>query len=483
MLAKSRHAALVSRLVMGLLLIFGRTDAAEPKEERSPQPAFTHIIAMEAPYYTTGPQQGRPADGKFPAGTKVKLLRKAGSYSQVQTANGVVAYVASDALKKLGADAVQITKNVQKVAQSTNEFAFALYKHLRSGDNNLFFSPASISTALAMSYAGAEGQTKQQMAQVLHFDLKESQLEEGFGMLAEILNSGEKGYQLNMANRLWGQKTYPFRPEFLTITKKVYGAELAQVNFAEGEKVRQEINAWVEKQTNGKIENLIPPGVLDAMTRLVLTNAIYFKGTWAEEFSKQATEEAPFHLSANKQTQVPMMRQTEKFPYTETDKLQVLELPYGGDDLSMIVLLPKQNDGLAEVENKLTAQNLQEWTKNLRKRQAHVFLPKFTLTSEFRLADVLRAMGMTLAFSGQADFSGISSAEGLTISEVVHKAYVDVNEEGTEAAAATGVVIMATAARPQEPVTFRADHPFAFLIRDNRTGTVLFLGRMVNPQK
>ena len=347
MLSELRHGVLVASLLMATLFIFGRSQAAEPKEEKSSQQGFTHVIGTETPYYTTGPQQGQPADGRFSAGTKVKLLRKAGSYSQVRAENGVVAYVASDALKKMGDNAVQITKNVQEVAQSTNEFAFDLYKHLRSGNDNLFFSPASISTALAMTYAGAEGQTKQQMARVLHFDLKEQKLQEGFGTFAKILNSSEKGYHLSMANRLWGQKTYPFRAEFLTVTKKVYGAELAQVNFAQSEKVRQEINAWVEKQTNGKIENLIPPGLLSAMTRLVLTNAIYFKGTWAEEFSKKTTEEAPFHVSANNQTQVPMMHQTENFPYAETDELQVLELPYGGDDLSMIVLLPKQKNGLA----------------------------------------------------------------------------------------------------------------------------------------
>lgn len=469
-------------LLIGIAVLNLQAHPAESEEKKRSPKDFTHVIVLETVYYTTGPQQARPADGKFEAGTKVKLLRRAGSYSQVKTEKGILAYVASDALKPLGGDAVIVTENVKEVAQATNKFAFDLYKQLRSGQDNLFFSPTSLSTALAMTYAGAEGKTEQQMAQVLHFDQEEQQLHDGFGTFAKILNSHAKGYQLSMANRLWGQKTYPFQPEYLKLTQQVYGAELAQVDFAQSEKTRQEINAWVEKQTNGKIEDLIPSGVLNSMTRLVLTNAIYFKGTWAEEFSKKATQEAPFHVSPGKQVQVPMMHQTEKFPYAETDNLQILELPYGGDDLSMIVLLPKQKNGLTDLENSLSDENLQTWAKGLRKREVQVYLPKFKMTSEFRLGDVLRVMGMALPFSPQADFSGISSAEKLMISEVVHKAFVDVNEEGTEAAAATGVIVRATAAIPQEPLVFRADHPFAFLIRENRTGAVLFLGRVMNPQ-
>ncbi len=481
MFSKLHRTVLAIAVLTAIILVKGPSQAADPQVKK-PAEGFTHAIATETDYYTTGPQQGRRPDGKFKAGTKVKLLRTAGSYSQVRTENGVVAYVSSDALNKSGASAVELPESAKEVAQSTNEFAFELYKQLSKEGNNLFFSPASISTALAMTYAGAKGQTEQQMAQVLHFKPEEKQIHEGFGGLSQLLNSTDKGYQLNMANRLWGQKTYPFQPEFLTTTQKNYGAELAKVDFAQAEQTRQEINAWVEKQTQGKIEDLIPSGVLDSRSRLVLTNAIYFKGTWANEFSKKATADAPFHLSQDKPIDVPMMHQSKEFPYTETDDLQLLELPYGGDDLSMVVLLPKKRNGLEDMESKLTAQNLEAWTKALRSKEVQVFLPKFKLTSEFRMADVLRAMGMTLAFSDQADFSGISTAEDLMISEVLHKAFVDVNEEGTEAAAATGVVVRVTAALPQEPIVFRADHPFVFLIRDKRTDAVLFLGRVMNPK-
>ena len=372
------------------------------------------------------------------------------------------------------------TEEARQVAQSTNTFAIDLYKKLKTEDENLFFSPASIATALAMTYAGAEGQTERQMAEVLHFRLEEDRLHNGFADFSQILNSTGKGYQLTMANRLWGQKDYPFQPGFLTLTRKAYGAELAPVDFAQSEQARRQINDWVEKQTQGKIEDLIPSGLLDSATRMVLTNAIYFKGKWAAEFSKNATKPTPFHISEGKQVNVPMMHQKESFPYAETGDLKLLELPYGGQDLSMVVLLPKKQNALADLESQLSAESLAEWSKSARKQEVLVFLPRFKMTAEFELAKVLGALGMTLPFSDRADFSGMSSAEDLMISEVLHKAFVEVNEEGTEAAAATGVVVRVTAA-PAEPVVFKADHPFLFLIRDNRTGAILFLGRVMNP--
>ncbi|MBW3595725.1 MAG: serpin family protein [Planctomycetes bacterium] len=477
-------------LCIGCLVpLANRTSAVEPPQRAknsADEKSATHVIAAETAYYTTGPQQGRPPDGKFKAGTRTKLLREAGSYSLVRAENGVAAYVATNTLKKIGKETVvKITDDVRAVAKSNNQFAFDLYGRLHEQRGNLFFSPASISTALAMTYAGAEGQTEKQLAQVLHFRIPEEQLHAGFGTMTEVLNSDQPGYRLNMANRLWAQESYPFRPEFLAVTRKQYGSELAQVDFAQkAEQARQIINAWIEEQTNGKIEDLIPPSVLDAMTRLVLTNAIYFKGAWEEEFSKEATEDAPFHLSHDRQIETPTMRQKEDFRYAADDDLQILELPYAGRDLSMLVLLPKEIGRLGELERRLTAENFQKWTSGLRKREVQVYLPKFKLTSQFAMSNVLRGMGMELAFSDQADFTGMSTAEELMISEVVHKAFVDVNEEGTEAAAATGVVVAATAAPvQQEPVVFRADHPFVFLIRDNRTGAILFLGRVANPNE
>jgi serpin B len=374
------------------------------------------------------------------------------------------------------------------VVDGNNRFATGLYARLKDKTSgNLFFSPYSISTALAMTYAGAAGETQKQMAEVLHITVPESELHQAMARLREnLLADKKKGYQLRVANRLWGQKGYEFLPEFLQTTRKDYGAELGVLDFAQAtETARREINGWVEKQTEHKIKDLLPPGTLDAMTRLVLTNAIYFKGNWQEQFEKDATEDAPFHVSADKDVVVPMMHQTERFGYRAADALQVLEMPYAKGELSMIVLLPKETEGLPRLEKKLTQANLQEWTQGLRRQKVIVYLPRFKMTSQFGLTDTLQAMGMRLAFEpGKADFSGMSRSEELFISAVIHKAFVDVNEEGTEAAAATGVAIAATAAPLQEePPVFRADRPFVFLIRDNRTGSIVFMGRVTNPKE
>lgn len=381
---------------------------------------------------------------------------------------------------------VQVTPDVRTAAQSSNEFAFDLYKQVHDQPGNLFFSPGSIATALVMTYAGARGRTQQQMQGVLHLRLADQQLHAAFGTLGKLLNSGgdQQGYRLSMANRLWGQKTYPFQADFLQLTRAQYGAELAPVDFAQSEPARQLINKWVEDQTQDKIADLIPPGVLNGMTRLVLTNAIYFKGAWDADFDPKFTEDAPFHLAGNQEVAVPLMHQVDDFRYAEAEGLQLLELPYAKNRLSMLVLLPRQVDGLADLESKLTADTVARWASGLRKQKVRVYLPRFKMTSQFQLADALSAMGMPLAFSDEADFSGISTADELKISAVIHKAFVDVNEEGTEAAAATAVVIAETSARrdPQEPVLFRADHAFVFLIRDHQTDAILFLGRLAEPK-
>jgi serpin B len=376
--------------------------------------------------------------------------------------------------------------DVRAVAEDNNRFALDLYARLRTGRaDNLFFSPGSLSTALAMTYAGARGQTAEQMAQVLHFTLPQEKLHPAFGDLRRYWDAkgGDSSYRLSVANRLWGQEGFHFLPEFLAVTRDHYGAELAQVDFArQTEQARQRINAWVEDQTQDKITDLIPSGVLDAMTRLVLTNAIYFKGDWAEPFRKEATQVAPFHISASQKADVPLMYRRDDFRYWAGDGLKMLELPYGKGDLAMLVLLPDEIEGLSDLEAKLTTDNLSRWQLGLRKQEVRVYLPRFRLTSQFQLAEVLKAMGMTRAFTpGEADLTGMSSEEELVVSAVIHKAFVDFNEEGAEAAAATGVGVKAIKARIG-PTAFRADHPFVFLIRDNRTGGILFLGRLVNPR-
>jgi len=378
------------------------------------------------------------------------------------------------------------------VVAGNSEFALELYAKLNGDPNakkaggNLFFSPYSISTALAMTWAGARGETEKQMTEVLRFSLSQERLHQAFGTLEKQLNAGGKkcGYELSVANALWGQKGYGFLKEFLTLTRKNYGAGLKEVDFidpAVREKARKKINRWVEKKTNKKIKDLIQPGVLNQLTRLVLTNAIYFKGDWAIEFDKKDTRDAPFKVSADKEVIVPMMHLKDKFKYAETNDLQILELPYKNKDLSMIVLLPKKADGLEELEKSLTLKKLNIWLGALRKQEVIVYLPKFKMAfGPLELKDILKSMGMKDAFSMAADFSGMDGTKMLFISNVLHKAFVAVDEKGTEAAAATAMVVTLKA-ETMAPTVFRADHPFVFMIKDNRSGSILFMGRVVNP--
>lgn len=367
---------------------------------------------------------------------------------------------------------------IKSLAQGNNLFAFDLYQRLKGQEGNLFFSPSSISTALAMTYAGMKGETATETARTLHFTLPPERLHPAFATLLSQYNAEGKSYQLSVANRLWGQKDYSFLDSYLALTREQYGAELEQVDFVNAaEEARQTINKWVEEKTQGKIEDLIPKGMLDSTSRLVLTNAIYFKGDWAKKFNPESTSPQPFFVAKDQSKEVPMMYQSDKFPNARADGVQILEMPYAGGDLSMVILLPEQQDGLADLEAKLSEENVTRWLSALRETEVAVSLPKFTMSSEFTLGKTLSEMGMARAFTREADLSGMSTQEDLFISEVVHKGFVEVNEEGTEAAAATGVGIRATAMPPM----FRADHPFVFLIRDTKTGNILFLGRVVDP--
>jgi serpin B len=394
--------------------------------------------------------------------------------------------------------------DAERVVAGNSAFALDLYARLRGQEGNLFFSPFSLSTALAMTYAGAGGETAMQISHGLHLpsdgmtvpvelggrqDMEvvqfvpweQERLHAAFGALVEDMNARQQGghYRLSVANALWGQKGYGFLDEFLAVTRSNYGAGLREVDFAgDTEGARKTINEWVEQQTQDRIKDLVPPGVLDALTRLALTNAIYFKGDWAAQFDPEVTAEAPFTLSDGKKLAVQMMRQTGTFGYLEAPAFQALDLPYRGGDLSMIVLLPREPDGLTALEELLTPQSLGHWLGSLRKREVQVFLPRFTMASQFSLVDVLETMGMTDAFDANAaDLSGMNGQRNLHVTAVIHKAFVEVNEEGTEAAAATGVAVGVTSIGPM-PVIFRADRPFFLLIRDNATGSILFLGRL-----
>ncbi|MDF7826337.1 serpin family protein [Pontiellaceae bacterium B12227] len=362
-------------------------------------------------------------------------------------------------------------------AASINQLTVDLYRQTAEQKGNLFLSPFSISTALAMVYGGARGETDQQMNTTLHYG-GQGATHPSFSHLRKSLNAIQKKgqVQLNVANSLWPQVDYAFLSDYLGLTKEFYGVEIEPVDFKrETEAARLRINNWVEAKTNDKIKDLLEQGSLTTDTRLVLANAIYFKGNWASQFKKEATHNAPFTLPAGTEVQVPMMVQTDDVNIAWAENFQALELPYAGDDLSMIVLLPNDKNGMADLEKTLSAAMLEGLQFN--KQEVMVQLPKFKFEWKFELSKTLKAMGMPIAFSNQADFSGMDGSKGLALDFVIHQAFVEVNEEGTAAAAATAVGIRATSMPPQ----FTADHPFLFLIRDNSTGTILFIGRVADP--
>ena len=373
---------------------------------------------------------------------------------------------------------------IKNIARDNTLFALDLYNQLKMTDANLFFSPFSIFTALAMTWAGARENTAVQMAETLHFTEKPAQFHRAIRDLISQLNAVQKetDVELRVANAIWVQKGYQFLNEFFRIVQQYYRADLMQVDFSSAaESARQAINAWVEQQTNEKIKDLLPPKVLNALTRLVLVNAIYFKGFWDNQFKSRDTREMEFWLLTEAAVKVPMMHQEHQFGYWENEWLQIMEMPYKEESLSLIVLLPKEKTGITDLEQKLNFENMTAWQSRLRKRKVIVFFPKFKIESQFSLGQTLASMGMPDAFDPErADFSAMVGQKELYISAVIHKAFLEVNEEGSEAAATTGVVVSVTSIA-QSPPIFKADHPFVFFIRDNKSQSILFLGRVLNP--
>ncbi|HEY4711866.1 MAG TPA: serpin family protein [Dehalococcoidia bacterium] len=376
------------------------------------------------------------------------------------------------------------------LVEGNSAFAFKLYQALKGEEGNLFYSPYSISLALAMTYAGARGETAEQMAATLQFMLEQERLHPAFNWLdAELASRGEgaqgkdgEGFRLNIVNAIWGQKDYEFLPAFLDVLAENYGAGLRILDFiTETEKSRLIINDWVSDQTEGRIKDLIPEGAISEWTRLVLTNAIYFNAAWECPFDEKVTADCPFYLLDGGQVIVPMMKQTESFGYTEGEGYQAVELRYDGGELSMVILLPASGNFEA-FEEGLQAQQVNDIISGLQFTEVALTMPKFEFDSEFSLKDTLAGMGMRDAFSPHdADFSGMTGKPELFISAVVHKAFVAVDEAGTEAAAATAVIVNTTS-MPEEPrVEVTIDHPFIFLIRDIETGAILFVGRVLNP--
>ena len=381
-----------------------------------------------------------------------------------------------------------VAPDLADVVDGNSTLAFDLYQVLREGNDNLFYSPHSISLALAMTYAGARGETERQMADALHFTLPQDRLHPAFnGLDLELAGRGEgaegkdeEGFRLHIVNAIWGQEGYEFLPEFLDVLAENYGAGLRLLDFAgAAEESRVTINDWVSEQTEGRIEDLIPQGVIDALTRLVLTNAIYFNAAWSEPFEPDLTGDGAFYLLDGGEASVPMMRQTTSFGYAEGEGCQAVELPYDGGELAMVILLPEAGE-FETFEGSLDGGRVDGILKSLTYRQVALTMPKFEFESDFSLVEALAAMDMPVAFSGGADFSGMTGTRDLFIGDVIHKAFVSVDEAGTEAAAATAVV-MKLGAMPGELVEVTVDHSFMFIIRDIETGAILFVGRVVNP--
>jgi len=389
--------------------------------------------------------------------------------------------------------------DAQRLVRGNTAFAIGLYKQLRAGEGNLFFSPHSISTALAMTYAGAREDTAREMAETLRFSMAPERLHPAFAELQAGLNKVQEGgvIKLSVANSLWPQRGHPLLGEYLSLVEKYYGVSITSLDYstdAAREASRQTINRWVAVKTQDKIRELLQPGRPSELTRLILTNAIYFDARWLSEFDPERTRPGAFYFSVGRSISVPMMHQTEVFRYGVDSSVQILELPYRKDErslpfffdpnegLSMLILLPARVEGLSQLEQRLTVENLTRWRSQLKEQSVVVSMPRFRMTWKAEMKGVLQRMGMEKAFQWPgANFAGLDGDPNwFYIGQVIHKAYVDVNERGTEAAAATAVEMMMMG-MPPKPPEFRADHPFLFLIQDNRTGSILFLGRVVDP--
>ena len=367
---------------------------------------------------------------------------------------------------------------------AVNEFTFDIFREIyKENNDNLFISPYSIFTALAMTYEGAKGETADEMATVLSIEQDNESFHDYIKNLYEVLNTKNEEYNISTANALWVKDNLQLLELYLNIIRDYYGGDATKVDYSNPTKAAEIINQWVENQTNGLIKDLITDDAIDPLTALILTNAIYFKGIWKTQFDPLNTTNRTFEISAEKTVEVPTMNliDTEDiFNYTETDDLQILELPYTGDDISMIILLPKDND-LSYTIDAIDSDMFSGWKDSMVGTKVDIYLPKFKVETSYTLREHLITMGMNIPFISSADFSGITGAKNLFISQVVHKAYIDVNEEGTEAAAATAVIMVFSVNNGSSRIVFDCNHPFIYLIQHKETGTILFMGSINDP--
>ena len=384
---------------------------------------------------------------------------------------------------RLADDTNATADSVELLVESLNAFSFNFYNEIVTSENgNIFFSPYSIFVALSMAYEGANGNTATEMQNVLNILQNNSASLGSFGRIYNLLNENQDGYTISTANAFWANQDYTFLSEYLALLENFYMAEANKLDFSKNVEAAETINNWIEDQTNDKIKDMIQPDMLSDLTKLVLTNAIYFKGLWAIPFNPENTYLTEFNLTSGEKVNIDMMKsdsENSDFNYTETEDLQILELQYSGNDLSMLIILPKENN-ISLAESSINLENLTNWRSDLHNTEIDVEIPKFKFETKYTLNDLLIKMGIIDAFApGIADFSGMDGTRNLFISRALHKAYIDVNEEGTEAAAATAIIMELTAI--QEEKEFRADHPFIFLIQHKETGALLFMGKIMNP--
>lgn len=384
----------------------------------------------------------------------------------------------------LADDTNATAESVSSLVDALNDFSFRFYQQIgASEEDNVFFSPYSIFVALSMAYEGARGNTAIEMQNVLNILQNDSATLGSFGKVYNLLNQNQEGYTISTANAFWAHQDYEFLQEYLGLLENFYMAEANELDFAENEEAAETINNWIEEQTHNKIKDMIQPDMLSDLTKLVLTNAIYFKGLWADPFDPDDTYETDFELTSDETVKVNMMKSDSEssiFNYTETEDLQILKLNYYGNDLSMIIVLPKENN-ISIAESALNAENLLNWRNDFDETEINIEIPKFKFEKKYPLNNLLKEMGIIDAFIPDvADFSGMDGTKKLFISRALHQSYVEVNEEGTEAAAATAIFVELTAI-PPEPKEFIADHPFVFLIQHEETGAVIFMGKVMNP--
>ncbi len=370
------------------------------------------------------------------------------------------------------------------IPMQNNEFAFDLMRQIPVDNENVVISPFSISTALAMTYAGARETTMEQMAEVMHFDLDQDRFHQAYGAyLREMKTRAADHIELNIANSLWAQDDYHFLDSFFETVEANYDSKTFQVNFKEHhQQITKDINDWVYDETSEKIEDLIAPNVLTNDTRLVLVNAIYFLGAWMKEFDPDLTTEDLFYLRDREMASTDFMRRSDTLPYYEDETRQMLEIPYSGGDFSMLFMLPAEGKSLEEFERNANAASFADMIEKMDEQEVEVFVPSFEAETQIDLENILAHMGMENAFNRFADFSGMTGDLDLVLDKVIHQAVIEVAEEGTEAAAATAVVVIRkTAIDPDEPPIFRANRPFLFFVKDNTTQNILFSGRVMNP--